>query len=136
MYMCICVYRCLYVCVYIYMCICGCVYVCAHTCIYIYSNVCVYMCMSVYIYICICVYMCMYVLIYVYMYIRSHRLSFLESNGTCHKHGACCIHHDSMWEFIVILYDAEFQLIPNSRFYILKYTIHGSIHGLEWLIMI
>ena len=58
-YVCICIYMC----IYIYVCIC--IYICVY--IYICMCICIYMYMYVYVYICICI--CMYIYVYVCIYI-------------------------------------------------------------------
>ena len=72
-YVCICIYVCVYMYMYVFICIYVCVYMYMYICIYVYMYmyICIYVCvyMYMYMYICIYVYVYMYICIYVYMYI-------------------------------------------------------------------
>jgi hypothetical protein len=84
MYVCVCVYVCMYVCVYVCMYVCTyvCMYVRMYVCMYVRMYVCMYVRMYVCMYVCtyvrtyVCMYVCMYVCTYVcicvctYIYIK------------------------------------------------------------------
>ena len=82
-YMCMCVFREMWVLEYICLCMyvhtCIRVYMCVYVYMYTYIHMCICICVHVYICICICVYVCVCVYIYIYIYRTSQVVLMVEN---------------------------------------------------------
>ena len=103
----------MYVCVCLYVCMFVCMYVCMPVCVSVCTYVLMYVCLNVFLYVCMCV--CMYVRMYACMYVRmtfkrveDQYLSFELIVLQCHiivaqRCCTCCFTCTDFWEFSPVL---------------------------------